>query len=283
MVSLVKTFLTLILMAVIFVPAVAAAKESAYDRVMRTGTLRCGFNYIDSIISKDDRTGSMTGLAAELTNKIAEVGGLKVEWVGPLDWGNIRVELESGKIDAMCAAMWQSGQKAKYMIFSAPFSYQGLEAYIRADDNRFSGDVRKINDSKMTVVIIDNDNSDFIARTDFPKAKRFPLPQTAADADVFLPVVTGKADVAFAVTGLANQFIKHNPGKLKPLADGHYLRIFGNTYVVGANEFQLNHFIETTLAEIENSGYVDELIDRYNKQYPKMFIKKAKSYKTEGR
>ena len=275
-------FLALIVLATL--PAFAADKsnrESALDRVTRTNVLRCGFQYWDGGLVRDEQTGVMKGLIVELTDKIAGIADLKIEWAGPIDWGNVRAELDSGKIDAMCAGMWQAGQKARYMIFSDPFAYQGMEAYVRADETRFDRNFNGLNDAGVKIAVVDNDNGFFVAQNSFAKAKLFSMPMGATDTDMLMAVMTGKADVTFTAPGIAYQFMQANPGKVKALSPGRYLRVFGNTYVVGAGEFQLAHFLQTVLAEVENSGYVDDLIDRYNKDYPLMFIKKAKPYEAE--
>lgn len=253
----------------------------AYDRLERTNTLRCGFQYWDGGITRNEETGAFQGLIVDLTNELANTGGFEVEWVGPIDWGQVKAELASGKIDAMCAGMWQAGQKARYMIFSEPFVYQGAEAFVRPDETRFGKNFENINDPSVTVAVVDGDNDQFIANAQFPKAKQFSLPLGAADTDKLQTLTHKKADVVFTSPGLAYQFDQANPNKIKPLSKGNPLRVFGNTYVVNSGEFQLMHYIETLLAELENAGYVDRLVDQYNENYPLMFIKKAKPFERE--
>jgi len=250
----------------------------ALDRVNKTNTIRCGFQYWDGGILRNEETDELEGFIVELTNEIAKIGGVKIEWVGPIDWGNVRAELETGKIDAMCAGMWQAGQKSRHMIFSEPFAYQGVEAYVKKDEKRFGKNFEGINSSDTKIATIDSDNSFFIAESNFPEASRHSMPLGTMDTDMLLAVKTGKADVAFTAPGIAYQFMQANEGVLKRLSPDNNLRIFGNTYVVKSGEFQLMHFFETVLAEIENTGFIDQLIDKYNEEYPFLFIKKAPEY-----
>jgi ABC-type amino acid transport substrate-binding protein len=258
--------------------AQAGPQKSAYQRVVDTDTIRCGFQYWDGGVMRNEETGELEGLVVELTNKISEIGNVKIEWVGPIGWGNVQAELTSGKIDMMCAGMWQSGQKAKYLIFSEPFAYQGAEAFVREAETRFGKNFEGLNDEAVRIVTIDGDNDDQIVSDMFPSATKYAMPQATLDVEKLYAVSVGKADVAITSPGGGLQFMKENPGKIKRLSPHNYLRVFGLTYVFGSGEEQLARFIETAVEEIENTGYIDMLIDRYNQRYPEMYIKKRKAY-----
>ncbi|MAS86773.1 MAG: hypothetical protein CMH30_02170 [Micavibrio sp.] len=268
-------YIITVFLLVFSMPAFAG---KSYDHFEKTNTLRCGFQYWDGGVAKNEETGEMEGFIVDLTNELAKTGGFEVEWVGPIDWGQVKAELASGKIDAMCAGMWQAGQKARYMIFSEPFAYQGAEAFVRPDETRFTKDFQNINDPSITIVVVDGDNDQFIANAQFPKAKQFSMPLGASDTDKLQAVTHKKADIAFTAPSLGYQYMLANPDTIKRLSPENYLRVFGNTYVVNSEEFQLMHYLETLLAELENAGYVDQLIDTYSKDYPLIFIKKQKPY-----
>lgn len=250
--------------------AEAAPQTTAYQRLLTTGTLKCGYNYWEPGIIKND-DGTLRGYVVDVINEVAKTGDFEVEWVGPIGWGNVAEELASGKIDMMCAGMWQSGLKAKRMVFSHPFSYEGVGAFIRKDEKRFTK-LEDLNQPSVTLATIDSDNSAFIAKDNFPQAKILALPMGASDAELALAVSTGKADATFVSEGLAADFTKKNPGKITQLQPGTRLRLFGHTFVANAGEFQLIHFFETTLAELTNAGTIGHIIDKYP-TYP--FIKPA--------
>lgn len=47
-------------------PAFAAEKESSYDRVMRTRTLRCGYGIFQPMIMKDPNTRKISGIFVDI-------------------------------------------------------------------------------------------------------------------------------------------------------------------------------------------------------------------------
>src|SRR4051812_29807285 len=102
-----KICLTLIPAFLLFsLPAFAAPKESAYDRVMRTQTIRCGWGTNNPWIYQDLKTGQMRGVIADVMNEIAGKLNLKLEWPEETGWGNLPEALESGRVDVACSTMW---------------------------------------------------------------------------------------------------------------------------------------------------------------------------------
>ena len=177
----------------------------------------------------------------------------------------------------MCAGMWQSATKAKSMHFSTPLTYQGIEAFVRGNENRFSH-ISQFNNESVTIAVIDNDNSAFIADVQFPNAKRYSLPVGAADTELLLAVQTGKADVTFTNAGVAYGYIKANDRKIKRFNKDEVLRIFGNTLVTKKDEYELAHMLDIAIEELMNSGVIGKITKEANIMAPETFMYVAKPY-----
>jgi len=75
-----KLILTLFLVLMPFLALAAdKEKESAFDRVMRTKTLRCGYTIYPPFFSKDPNTGEFSGLFHDFTEQIGKELGIKIE------------------------------------------------------------------------------------------------------------------------------------------------------------------------------------------------------------
>ncbi|MCB1556441.1 MAG: hypothetical protein KDJ15_03915, partial [Alphaproteobacteria bacterium] len=57
---------TAVLLTVFFLGKTAHAMDSGYDRVMRTGTIRCGYIAFPPYLMQDLNTGEFSGLAYDL-------------------------------------------------------------------------------------------------------------------------------------------------------------------------------------------------------------------------
>lgn len=255
-----------------------AKAETAYERVMRTQTLRCGYAVWSGVVMKNDN-GQLYGPWVDLTNELGKATGLKVEWVSEVDWGGIGAALKSNKIDAMCAGLWSSATKAKEISFTTPVAYQALEVFVRNNDHRFDGDQSLLNNKEIKLAVLENDNSDFISQSDFPNAQRNVLSTlTGSDADLVLNVATNKADATFTSAGFWHDFEKTNPGQVRRLFPGRYLRVFGLTYGVNNDDIRLTNLLNAGVSEMLNSGTVNRILDSADKDYPDTYIRAAKTY-----
>lgn len=260
--------------------AAKQSEETSYERVIRTGTLRCGYAEWDSAVMKDPNTGKFHGSVVDVVDALAKAMDIKVTWALQVNWGDVVAALKSGKIDAMCAGMWTSALKAKHIAFTVPYAYQQMEVFARADDARFDNNLAALNDPAVKLAIIENDGSGYIATEDFPKAQTVPMGAiTSTDTDLMLHVATNKADATFTVTGLFRQFEKTNPGKLKIVPTARPLRVFGlSAMVVDNTDLRLQQAIDAAMEELLNSGAVDRILDTYDTRYPGMYMRAARVY-----
>ncbi|MDR3425756.1 MAG: transporter substrate-binding domain-containing protein [Alphaproteobacteria bacterium] len=80
-----------------------AHKETAYERVIRTRTLRCGYALWPVVEDIDPTTKVLKGTAPDFANALAAKLDIKIKWVQEVIWGEQVEALNSGKIDAICA------------------------------------------------------------------------------------------------------------------------------------------------------------------------------------
>ena len=80
-------------------------KESAYDRVIRTGTIRCGYFVWPPYFYKDPVTKKFSGGNYEIMEAIGKMLNLKIEWALEVGVGDVVTALNSDKFDVMCATV----------------------------------------------------------------------------------------------------------------------------------------------------------------------------------
>ena len=260
-------------------PAMAAQKsgETSFERVVRTGTLRCGYNFWEPGLVFDEKNNKLWGFYYDVMQEFEKESGIKVVWDHVVDWGQVRPELEGRRIDAMCA-MWNTTLESRYFLFTRPFAYQTVEAVVRAEDSRFGRDIQAADDPGVKIAVVDNATQDFIARSDFPKAQRVSSSPLASNAELLMDVQTGKADMMFTNPGIYEGYNKTNPGKLKRAAPGHNLRVYGDSLTLGLEDRELATLLNVSFGHLIDTGKIDALIDKYNKNYPGTFMKPKKDF-----
>lgn len=238
-------------------------KDAAFERIMQTNTLRCGYGIWAPGLVKDPKTGKFSGIFYDYMQAIGEHTGLKIEWIEEVGWGDFPTALNSGRIDAMCFGAWPKATTAREVLFTEPVYFLPVNAYVRSDDKRFDHALEKINDSQITISAMDSEISSQLAAARFPQARVLSIPQLSDASMLIVNVASGKADVTFTDAWTAAQYMKQNPGKIRAVPAERPLRLFGHTIAVAQGENTLVNFLNTTTNELLNSGELDSIIKKY--------------------
>ncbi len=250
----------------------APAKETAFERVMRTNTLRCGYVILPPQLSRDPNTGAFGGITFDLLDEAAKRLGLKVEWTEEVTFPTMAEGLKTGRYDSFCLTAYRWLPAARAMDFTAPIFYSTTEVYARADDDRFDADVKAVNDDKISVAVIDGESGFFIKEQDFPLAHSYAMPVGTDMASMFEAVAARKADVAFANPLMAMPYLVANPGKIKRVSGQKPLRVYAHALAFGKGERDLESMFDLAFDEMQNDGLIDRILDKYE-AVPNSFVR----------
>ena len=240
----------------------SADTNAAYDRVMETKTLRCGYaTWPPTAIYKDLKTNQIKGIFAEIAEEMAKGMGVKLIWVEETGWGNFIEGLESNRFDAFCAPMGANAERGTRVAFTTPMAYAPLYIYTRKDDFRFDKDINLLNSEKYTFATIDGEMSQIMARRFFPNSKQNSLPQLADLTQLLLAVSSGKADAVFLENSLAKDFAIKNPNQIRQ-ATKEPFSVFPIVFGVKIGDDKLQNAMNSALTEMLNQGVIDQIIEK---------------------
>lgn len=243
--------------------AEASAPESAYDRIMKTGTIRCGYVVWAPYLLKDPNTGAMSGLSLDYMNAIAKELDLKLEWTEEVGWGTFQEGLNTGRYDLMCVPVWQSGQRAKLALLSRPLFYNTLMAYSRADDHRFDTSLESANMPDVRIVVQDGDVTQAVRQMIFPRATEMAQPQNNDGSLYLMNVASNKADIVLASPTAVSLYNQNADVKLHSIAGGTAIRRFGNSLAMKQGEFALKAMLDATIEAVNTSGEAAHIVASY--------------------
>lgn len=253
-------------------------KETTYDRVIRTGTIRCGYAIWEPILMKDPNTGDMSGIFYDYMNALGESLNLNVEWTEEIGWGDFPQALNTGRIDAFCVGPWPTAARARVVDFVTPIYFNTVNAYTKIDTTKFDNNINSINNEKIIISVIDGEMSSALAKNDFPKAKTLALPQLSNASQMVLNVVSGKADVFFTDTDTAMEFSNHNPEKIKQIDGIDPLRISDVGIAIARDQYPFKAMLETMTRILLQNGKIEKIIEKHEK-YPNSLHRVSKPYK----
>lgn len=244
-----------------------APPETAYERIMRTGKIRCGYINHPPHLLKDPATGKISGISHDIMEEAGRLLKLDIEWKEEINWPTIVTAMQSGRIDSVCTNFWQNPEEAKYIGFSIPLFYSAVGAYARMDDTRFDVGLSAANHSDIKISTANGTMASIIAKQDFPLAQLISIPNLSAETQMLMDVQNYKSDITFVESYVAEDYIQNNPQtNLVNLIPDNPIRYFGNVIVIPHNDGRYKNMLDTTFTHILNSKYVEKTIQKYTKQ-----------------
>jgi ABC-type amino acid transport substrate-binding protein len=266
-----------ILIFVFTLPAFAADKESAFDRVMRTGTIRCGYIVYDTYFIKDPNSGKISGIFPDIMEEVGRLLSLKVDWSKESGLATLTSDLNSHKIDAICSGLWANAARGRVGEFSRPLFYNTLNVYVRSKDKRFDENLEELNNTSIKIAVIDGEMGEQITNVDFPKASKLSLPQLTDFSQLLLSVAAGKADATIAGTAEVSNYLDHNQGSLRVVGHSEPIRTFSNILMYDKGEHNLRTMIDSAINEMDSTGKLNKIIAKYEK-VPNSYYRVAKPF-----
>jgi ABC-type amino acid transport substrate-binding protein len=263
--------------------ATEAKKETAFERVMRTNILRCGYYPYAPVFIKDPSTGNVSGMAVDTMNAIAKKTGLTIEWTEETTFGTWIAGLQAGRFDTVCTPLWGDASYGRVVKFTRPLFYDAAVPLVRANEQRFSTNADDLNKPDVTIAVQDGNMSLALTAALFPKAKTITASANVDYGLVLQDVVSGKADVTF--WDLAGYWLynKTNPGKIKILPLTQPLKIIPCQLPVLQGEDKLHTLIDTGVEDLILSGDMDRIIRKWEPEPGKTFLRVAPPYASEAK
>lgn len=254
------------------------SSQPAFDRVINTKSIRVGYiSYPPSLI-KDPNTKAISGIFHDVLQEIGRRADLKIDFVEEVTWGTMIEAVNSGRVDLICTGLWPNSTRAKFADFTEAVYFSPIKSYVKAGDNRFNNNLGRANDPSIKVATIDGEMTSIIAKTDFPKATDHSMAQSTDVSQVLLEVAGGKAAITFVEPAIARDFLEKNPDSVQEVSGVPPVRVFPNVMMVAKGETKLIAFLNTSLNELANTGFIDQAITQYEK-VAHLFLRRALPYR----
>lgn len=278
-----KKLLLPLLLITLSLPAWAGdSKESAFDRVMRTGVMRCGYYVFPPVVYKDPNTSKLSGLSIDYMEKIAKRANLKIEWATEITWANWVEELRAGRYDVACTPMWPDAPQFKVVTFSKPLFFSGIYPLGLNDNEKLvKADRKRLNQKDITILTQEGNYTDSLAREIFPDATFYTLPTSASGGEYYQNILSKKADIVLTDRNALNQFEKTNGKVMRFIDDKHPVKLQSFNLAVLKGERDLMDFINQSIDEMQYNGDTDRLLRKWEAEPDKTFLRPSSPAKTE--
>lgn len=245
----------------------AALAERSYGNVASKGELRCGYALSPPYLVKDPQSGALSGYDYDIWTEIGKELDLKIIWSEQVGLGNVVEGLKSNKFDVFCSQIWLDSGRIRALTLTDPILFTKVKLYARKDDVRFDGDLKKINDSTVTMAAIENDVTNFMVTRGFPSAKVDLLPPFATRSDMAASLLGQKSDVLILDQASAEAIDALDPGKMREIANIPPLYNLPAYYAVARGQYQLRDMINIALHNIINDGRLANIVRSHSASF----------------
>ena len=156
-----------------------------------------------------------------------------------------------------------NAERARIVDFVTPLHYTGVYIYAKEGDKRFDKNLAAVNKPEVKIVSVDGDIFAKVAKLDFPGSTPFSMPQMTTEADTYLSVADGKADLVLNEPASAAEYMKHNPGKIREVVLDSPLRFYAASIVVKGGEDRFRRMLDVATVEMHGSGAIEKIIQKY--------------------
>lgn len=241
-----------------------AHADSVADRVLDTETLKCGYAEWTPILFKDMATGDMQGMSRDIIDAIGHKLGVEVEWTENAGWGTLAEGLAAKRYDMICVTLGQITTRARVIDFSRPIFYLPVYPIVRADDARFDKNLDLLEKPSTKIGVLEGEASALLAAERFPKAATIAISQTSDYSLLMEDIKAKKSDISFITADTFDSFNKKQPGVFKIANHGTPISVIAAGFGLPTNDIQFKNLIDTAVAELQNEGTMDRLMDKYD-------------------
>ncbi len=227
------------------------------DEIRARGVLRVGQDAGYMPLYGSDESGKRIGLEVELAKKMAEILGVKLEFV-VVNWDGIIPALISGKFDIIFSGMTITPERALRVDFSIPYLTIGQTVLYNSRKFSSSPTFSQLKSMKgLTISVQLGSTGDEAATRLFPNAKilKFDTMDEAA-----YQVASGRVDIMV----VDSIYAKYMASKYKTLqVTGELLTKENLGIAVKKGNLEFLRWIDTFITWAKVSGLIDELKDKW--------------------
>lgn len=235
--------------------------EGTLARILRTQTLRVGYEGYPPYVIKDPTTGKLSGISVEIAELIAREAGWKVEWIESSPDTKIP-DLQAGKFDVMTEPILGTISRAAQVGFTRPYTYFGdASAIVRKGETRFS-DIQDLNRSGVTIAVRAGYTDQTYAADNLPAASLRAL-KVDDTSQVFLEVIAGKADVALANSDEVKAFAAAHPNEVEARFVDPAPAYIPAGLMLRQGDFTFYNFLNVALDYLDTNGDLARIKKKY--------------------
>lgn len=241
--------------ALIFVTVLLVLAVALSACAKQTGAVKVATDATFNPFEYTDENNNLVGFDIDLMNEIAKKAGIEIEWVNvPFD--SVLAGLSECQYDIGIAAISITDDRKASMLFSEPYLDAGLIVVVNKENTTIKG----LEDLKGLTVAAQLGTTGEITAKEIENVNYKPYDSYEL---AFLELANKGVDAVIADNPVAMGYVAANPDKIMLVGD-----VFNNDQygiAVCNKNADLQAKINTALKELQDSGFVASLAEKYLK------------------
>jgi polar amino acid transport system substrate-binding protein len=243
---------TLLAVLATMLASFSLAETPNLDKINERGTLRVGMSTFVPWAMRN-KQGDLIGFEIDVAKRLAADSGWDVEFV-PTSWDGIIPALLAKKFDVIIGGMSVTEERAKSVLFTAPYSHSGVQVAANKELAAGFNDYSDFNSRKVKIAARRGAFTVQIAKETFPKAK---ILQFDDDAQAFQEVLNGNAHAVIASSPKPeHETVKHSDVLFLPFSER--LSKGNEAFAVRLGEDDKKAFFDSWIQARTEDGWLEE-------------------------
>ncbi len=237
---------------VVGIAAPAFSQDSTLNKIQQRGVVRIGVLTGAPPMGMVDEQGRPSGYDVDVANLLGKYLGFPVELV-PLTTTPRISALQSDKVDFLVATLAPTGERAKQVMFSTPysaFSHVIMSAEKYTDLHDLAGKTIAVNRGSPSETALRN-----------AKVEGVNIILYEDDSTVAQALISGQADAVALPSTVAHGLLKQVPDSGFQIGIAFLKQ--GNSMAVRLGDFEMLHYLNTAIYLMKISGELDAISTKW--------------------
>jgi polar amino acid transport system substrate-binding protein len=229
--------------------------SSALEQIITSGTVKVGYLVFPPAITKDPKTGQLSGHFVATIKDIARLMNWKLEFV-ETDWAGFPAGLNARRFQLSIVPTFVTVPRSASVYFSNPLFFAGNSAIARIGDRRFTT-IESIDQPGITVAVTQGEAGAEFASANFKKV-RIVQYQGGDQSLAFQSVISRRADVALGDAFVTAKFSQAHSGEVMDLFADKPYNLTPVSWAVRQGDDTFLNFINNSLQALDTQGRLKE-------------------------
>lgn len=238
--------------------------SSTLEKITQRGVMRVGYLVWNPCVIRDERSGELSGIYADMVAEVCRGLGVEVEW-HETTLANFAAGLYASQYDLCVGPTFVTIPRAAAVSFTEPVAYVGNSGVVRADGDFRPRSIGELERPGLRIAVLQGQALEEYCRRHLPDAELLVI----AGGDLTAPLVAvtaGRADIGLMNTVTVANYAHQHPEVSAVLMGDAQVEVLPLAWSVRHDADDLLDFLNSSITYLKSTGRLEEYQLKYEIQ-----------------